>query len=203
MNKQFLRELGNPLLLLWYRLVGINVQDTAFFCSQQEKHALIKKTYRARPDIRIFIETGTAQGNTVEFVKKDFARVYSIELSEQYAQKAIRRFSNDPHVTIITGDSKIELPKLLQSINEPCVFWLDGHYSYADTARGDTVTPIIEELKTLLVTPHKHVIIIDDARLFIGRHNYPWLTTLARFVKKTNNNYTLTVACDMIILTPR
>jgi vacuolar-type H+-ATPase subunit F/Vma7 len=200
MNKQFLRNLINPMILMVYRLNGIKVQDSLIFCDQKNKREFIKKTYNKRKDIRIFIETGTCAGDTVEFVKKDFKKIYSIELSDKYANEAKKRFEKDENVFIITGDSAEEIPKLIKEINEPCVFWLDGHYSYGDTAKSKLETPIIEELKPILEMNQNHLILIDDARLFIGKHNYPFVLSLKRFIKKINSKYSIHIERDIITL---
>ena len=139
-------------------------------------------------------------GDTVDFVINDFKNIYSIELSEEYANKAKLRFKDKNNVKIITGDSAEELPLLMKQINEPCVFWLDGHYSYGNTAKAKKETPILEELRPILKMEQDHIILIDDARLFIGTHNYPWLLNLARFVRKTNPQYKMIVSNDIITL---
>jgi pyrimidine operon attenuation protein/uracil phosphoribosyltransferase len=92
------------------------------------------------------------------------------------------------------------LVKLLKDIKEPCIFWLDGHYSYADTAQAEKETPILEEIRPILEMEESHVILIDDARLFIGRHNYPTIIKLANFVKKINKNYKMSIEKDIILL---
>ncbi len=64
------------------------------------------------------------------------------------------------------------------------LFWLDAHYSGGDTAHAkDCETPIKEELKTILNDNPKHIILIDDARLFVGENDYPKLLTIEGFVK--------------------
>ena len=200
MIKQYLREICNPLLLIFWRLNGIKVYDGKTFCPQDMKRAFIKSTYLKRPEIRTFIETGTYLGDTLEFVKNDFTTIYSIELSEEYAKKATDRFKNDSHIHIIKGDSVVELPKLQKEVQCPCIFWLDGHYSYGDTALAQKETPIIEEVKSILESKENHIILIDDARLFIGTHNYPRLSYFAHFVKKINKNYKVSISHDIILL---
>lgn len=181
-------------------MYGVKVLDNLLFCSQDEKRALIKSTYSKRPDIKIFIETGTYKGDTVEYVKNDFDKIFTIELSEKYANGSIERFKNESKIKIIRGDSGIELPKLLNNISEPCMFWLDGHYSYHDTALSNKETPILEEIKPILLKHENHIILIDDARLFIGRHNYPTIFSFVNFVKKYNKSYKISIIKDIIIL---
>jgi hypothetical protein len=92
---------------------------------------------------------------------------------------------------------------ILSSINEPILFWLDGHYSGGETAKGEANTPILKELEFILRHPIKnHVILIDDARCFIGENDYPTLRELAVFVSGINNELNFTVENDIIRITP-
>ncbi|HEX3384446.1 MAG TPA: hypothetical protein VHS53_04625, partial [Mucilaginibacter sp.] len=77
----------------------------------------------------LFIETGTYLGEMVEAQRANFRRVYSIELSPELFESARKKFLSDTRVTILQGDSSDVLPTLLGQINEPGIFWLDGHYS--------------------------------------------------------------------------
>ena len=54
---------------------------------------------------------------------------------------------------MIQGDSGIELMNLAARIDQPSLFWLDGHYSAEETAKGDKETPVIEELQHILDGP--------------------------------------------------
>lgn len=191
----------NTVHLLLCRINGITVHDNKLFYPQEKKVEFIKSVYRTRPDIKIFIETGTFMGDTPFAVKNDFTKIYSIELSKEYAQKAVLRFKEDKYIKIIQGDSITELAKLIKNINEPCFFWLDGHYSGGDTAKGEKEAPVLEEVLPILKMNQNHIILIDDARLFIGSHSYPYLFSFVHFVKKYNKKYKMSVANDIIILT--
>jgi hypothetical protein len=41
------------------------------------------------------------------------------------------------------------LPLIIKDLNEPAIFWLDGHYSSGITAKGDKICPIFEELDSI------------------------------------------------------
>ena len=88
-------------------------------------------------------------------------------------------------------------------LDEPCLFWLDGHYSAGGTAKGSKETPILEELKSIFTTHKKHVILIDDARCFIGENDYPAIEALKSFIKNIGPNYKITLESDIIILIPQ
>jgi hypothetical protein len=146
----------------------------------------------------VFVETGTFLGETVEKMKDKFNRVISIELSKELADGASNRFINDRNVSIICGDSSLILVDLIAKFKAPCLFWLDGHYSsefyigdkYIKTAMGESVTPIIKELNILL-SHHikKHVILIDDARLFRGKGGYPSIRDVKNLIKNSGYYY--------------
>jgi hypothetical protein len=167
----------------------------------------ILNSYKEKYALKIFIETGTFFGDTVEYFKNSFKKVYSIELAEELAKKAKQRFENDRQVEIIQGDSGSILKGILKDINEPILFWLDGHYSseffvgdeFIKTARTDKDTPVVEELDTILSSPINHVILIDDARLFDGLGDYPSISSIKRKVRKTKGSaYSCKVENDII-----
>src|SRR5689334_15556392 len=135
----------------------------------------IVQEYARRFGLRIFVETGTYLGDMVNAVKKDFDQIYSIELSTELCRNAKQRFNNQTHISILQGDSGKVLKGVLDQIRKPCLFWLDGHYSEGITAKGDLETPVIDELTCIANHPmaHRHTILIDDARCFTGKGDYP------------------------------
>jgi len=168
----------------------------------------IAKKYNA---LNVFLETGTYMGDTVEYLKNNFSKLISIELNEDLAVKAKKRFAAENKIQIVQGDSAKELSAILAPISMPVVFWLDGHYSsefwaggvYIVTAKGDKETPILEELGHIARHPVKnHIILIDDARLFKGEHDYPHMNELNGFVKSNFPNHKLHVAKDIIRILP-
>lgn len=123
----------------------------------------------------VFIETGTYNGDTVNEVKDHYTSVFSIELQENYARNARKRFMNDRNVSIITGDSSEQLIPICQSIKSPAFFWLDGHWSGGDTAKGAKDCPLLEELQHIVhYCAPKCIIAIDDVRLFGKKLNEDW-----------------------------
>jgi len=160
---------------------------------------------------RYFIETGTFLGDTVEYFKNKFDVIYSIELSEELANKAKVRFANDINVTIVHGDSSIKLKDMIVDLKEPILFWLDGHYSseffikdeYIKTAKGDTNTPIQLELDVILNSSVLPIILIDDARLFTGKNDYPTLNAIKQQVNISGKNLDVFVNKDIIHIIPQ
>ena len=111
--------------------------------------------------------------------KKRFRKIYSIEVFEPLASAARAKFSSDKNVEIISADSSDALPTLLPTIEEPVIFWLDGHYNGPGTGKGRSATPIVEEILSIKAARHGYdVIVIDDARSFGGGPDYPSLNSL-------------------------
>ena len=114
-----------------------------------DKHVLGK--FRKYGDV--FIETGTLSGQGVKnALAVGFKRVYSIELSEYNYKVSKQNVGNDPRATLIFGDSSVELPKLIQTIAEPCVIWLDAHFSGGTTAGEGKPAPLLLELEAVRYT---------------------------------------------------
>jgi hypothetical protein len=162
------------------------------------KEELIRD-YAKKFNTNILIETGTYLGDMVHAMKKSFSRIISFELDQTLAAQAQNRFASDNHIQIIEGDSGKLLGDHLATINESCLFWLDGHYSGGITAKGTLVTPIKNELTSILSHPvDGHVILIDDARCFTGEDDYPTLDELRNFVAERKPNHKFSVEHDCI-----
>lgn len=167
------------------------------------KHQTIK-SYGERFDLDTLIETGTYLGTTVWAVRNYFSRIVSIELGQELYEKAKKMFEDYEHISIIKGDSGEVLPIVLELIiDKPCLFWLDGHYSAGITACGDLQTPIIQEIEAIFAHPIKqHVILIDDARLFVGKDDYPQLDEFVQYIKSIRTDINVEVIDDIIRITP-
>jgi hypothetical protein len=161
------------------------------------------REYARRYGLRVLVETGTYYGDMVQAMKSEFDRIYSIELSQDLYEKALTRFKGAEKIELIQGDSGVQLGRIMDKINQPALFWLDGHYSEGVTARGEKDTPIYEELRHILgATFMGHVIIVDDARCFGVDPAYPSLAQLEDFVKSMKSNMDMTVQGDSIRITP-
>jgi hypothetical protein len=162
------------------------------------KQKTVKK-YANKYRSRVFVESGTYLGDMVWAVKDDFFKIYSVELSPELCEKAKKRFAKYRHIWILEGDSSSVLPRILNEIEEPCLFWLDSHYSEGITAKGEKETPILEELGHIFHHPvHDHVILIDDARCFTGQNDYPTLEGLKGLTLGRYPDYVFEVKDDII-----
>ena len=150
---------------------------------------------------KTLVETGTFRGDMVEACKNSFGRVISIELSEELHADAQRRFVDASNVELLLGDSSVVLPRVLDKLTEPALFWLDAHYSFAGDAKGDTITPALSEVETILSHELTHQILIDDARSFQTRDDYPSVEEVAELASRIRPGTTVEVQDDIIIIT--
>lgn len=164
-------------------------------------------SYVQRYDYRYFVETGTFLGHTTEAVARIGSRsrlekAYTIELSRELYDNAVRRFAGNPVIECLHGDSTDLLPPLIAGLDAPAIFWLDGHYSGGMTALGSEVTPILREIEAVLASPIKdHVILIDDVRLF-GRDGYPPLSEVLDIVRAALPASRIEIYNDIARITP-
>jgi hypothetical protein len=169
--------------------------------SNLSKQNLLRE-FQKKYHVKTLVETGTYLGDTLYSLATDFERLYSVELSEHYHKLAKRRFKNFPHVSLLQGDSGVVLKDLVPKLDAPAIFWLDGHYSGGLTAKGEQECPVFEELKSIFSSPFQHFIFIDDARLFIGKNDYPTISELRAFVRIGKPDYNFIVENDCIRLLP-
>ena len=161
------------------------------------------KAFAQKYDLRVLVETGTYMGEMIAAMKGSFRQIYTIELDHKLARDAQTAFQSDKHIEVIQGDSGVEIATVLKRLNQPALFWLDGHYSGGVTARGSQDTPIYEELRQILNAPEKrHVILIDDARLFKSDPGYPDLEDLLEFIRTQRADLQITIEDDSIRLEP-
>ncbi len=154
--------------------------------------------------LRVLVETGTYYGDMVEAMKGSFDHIYSVEISQELFTKAKKRFKNARNIELIHGDSGEEIRNIMKRIDQPALFWLDGHYSEGVTGKAAHDTPIYEELDHILSAKVTgHVIIIDDARCFGADPSYPTLEKLRQFVKSKKENVEICVSDDIIRITPK
>ncbi|MDZ4861537.1 MAG: hypothetical protein SGI88_21400 [Candidatus Hydrogenedentes bacterium] len=155
--------------------------------------------YARRFELKVFVETGTYKGDTIQATRHLFDEVHSIELSERLASDATLRFTHDPRITIHQGDSGEKLSQVLSNLTRPTLFWLDAHYSAGVTARGELDSPIMQELDAIINHGvHGHMILIDDAREFTGDNGYPTIDQLYDFVIEKMRGWRILAYNDVI-----
>jgi len=105
--------------------------------------------------IERFVETGTLVGHTAMWAAEHFASVISvdIELQGTFGGKVI----------YVEMDSAEYLEFF--AITEPTIFWLDAHTNES--------CPVLREISAINKSPLRHVILVDDARLFDALTAWP------------------------------
>src|SRR5712691_4218392 len=147
--KQFLIRSG-----LWYQLNLIKRTSDVFRwlrsgCGGVAPHSfkiMVLRSYLNRFSLEQFVETGTYLGDTLDNIAALGIQCTSIELSRELHEAACARFRWRKNVRLVQGDSAQKLPELLAQINNPTLFWLDGHYSAGVTACAGAHTHVSAEL---------------------------------------------------------
>jgi hypothetical protein len=162
------------------------------------KEAIVR-AYARRYGTSILVETGTYFGDMVAAMQHDFEHIYSIELSQALFDRACMRFKGVPNVTLIQGDSSHAIKLVLEQLESPALFWLDGHWSSGVTARGNQDTPVRDEIAAILAAEDRqHVILIDDARCFGTDPAYPTVAELRELVVARWPDIEFSVEVDII-----
>jgi len=154
-----------------------------------------------------FVETGTFKGDTALWAAEVFEKVYTIEIDPELRLKASKRSNPRKNVEFLLGDSKTELPKLVERLEGPAVFWLDGHWCMGGGGK-DAECPLMDELMAIS-TLKSSIIMIDDARCFLGPlpppHNstdWPRMDEIFEFLKTKLPNHKTTLLDDVILSYP-
>lgn len=160
----------------------------------------------------VFIESGTSYGGTANVAKDIFKEVHTIELDQIFFTKACARFAQDFNVNVYQGDSAALLPGILKRVQgRKILCWLDGHYSGGTTAKGESNTPILKELKALEdARCTDAIILIDDICCFRpSMHEitdvavgYPSVAQLKEAVMRINPAYRFIIYGDIAIAFP-
>jgi hypothetical protein len=162
------------------------------------KRNLIRE-FQDRFHANTLVETGTYYGDMVNSQKRRFRNILSIEIDGDLFRRAQRRFRHRPSITIVHGDSGRELANIVPRLTGRAIFWLDGRYSGGVTGKGDTDCPILKEIDAILGERRfDHVLLIDDARCFIGANDYPTIAALEKHVRGKAPEYVMKIENDMI-----
>jgi hypothetical protein len=188
-----IRPLNDRRIVLQWRVTGRSIPPPPTV-----KHAIVKE-YQRRFGPRVLVETGTFAGGMIDAVKDRFDRITSIELDPGWHARAVERFRQDSHVTLLHGDSGVQLRHVLGSLTEPAIFWLDAHYSGPVTARGVIDSPIVQEMEAIRAHPVRgHVVLIDDMRYFTGRDGYPTIDELVAWIRAADPAGVVEVRDDVL-----
>lgn len=173
-------------------------------CPAEIKHSVLQ---RYNLPNSTWVETGTFMGDTTKFLSEIAAIVYSIEPEPALYSAAVSKFSSNQSVKLINDVSENAFKNLLPKLSGSVCFWLDGHYSGANTFAGPNDTPLVEELSDIsryLSSFESTVIAIDDIRLCGKMHvygSYPSLDYLVDWAR--SNHLSWSVEFDIFVATNR
>lgn len=175
----------------------------------EKLNIIVEKLNEIHDEYTFFLETGTLVGETTLNVQPYFEKVYTIELSERYYNyfNDVKIQNNYDNIFNYFGDSSVVISKIIESLEkkDKVIFWLDGHWSSGDTAKGEKDCPLIEECKSidLLYKSNKGIILIDDYRLFGTNIDQDWSSITTENILKCFNNFKIIqyfVYDDVLIL---
>jgi len=186
------KTVAAPAEYQWWRMRGSPQPKMPHMVKQ-----LAIREYAQKFNLHVLVETGTNYAHMIYVNREQFREIYSIELDEHRAESARRKFAGRNNIHVLQGDSGEVLPKLLPGLKEPCLFWLDGH-------DFDISTPVKQELEALYRHPVKgNVILIDDARWFDGRTQYPTMEELRASVERNYPAHVVEMRDDIIRIYPQ
>lgn len=149
-------------------------------------------SYGKEYGFKTLIETGTYDGDMIEATKGVFGKVYSIELMDDFYNRAINRFKDDSNVEILHGNSGELIKKIMVDVKESTLFWLDAHDGQS--------SPVISEIDAILsCEDFDHILLIDDMRNFeIGRKFYPKQQAIRDAILKYRPNWKIDIVKDIM-----
>lgn len=144
-----------------------------------------------------FIETGTFKGEGLQMALDiGFANVRSVEIHEPYWKENLLKYHNNPRVRLYLGSSEEQLWNMIQGINVPCTFWLDGHWSGDDTPTWSGQNCPLEDELNIIKQHHikNHTILIDDIRCcgtphFKNKKGIIYKYELEDWIRQINRDY--------------
>lgn len=158
--------------------------------------------------IEVFIETGTFKGKTTSWAAANFNKVFTIEYSKVLYEIVLKKFSLYPNVTCLFGSSPERLPEILNIIDKPAIFWLDAHWCGGSTYGVVDECPLLEEIALIIQKNESHIIIIDDARLFLkapskfhSEDQWPGINEIVALLLQRSGFYTF-CSEDVIVSIP-
>ena len=140
------------------------------------------------------IETGTFAGAGAVRWATFFDNVYTVELSEDLYTTTKKKYNSLKNISFYNDSSPLFLKKLLPTINERCIIFLDAHGSGGETTydeiHGRYGSPILDELAAIkeYSSIDNHIIIIDDCD-DLGTMNYPSRQQVEDAILEINSEY--------------
>jgi hypothetical protein len=166
----------------------------------------LRDTFR----VKVFVETGTNRAETAVWASANFERVFTIEANESLHDRAVEAFGGYKNVEFRKGDSRTHIESLVTGLSEPAIFWLDAHWCGEDTFGKTEECPVVGELELINTGRLGHIILIDDARLFLApppppheASHWPDIAAVCRLLSGRDESRYVVVHDDVIIGVPQ
>ena len=165
---------------------------------------------RRQLPLRLFFETGTFEAGTTTAVAPHFDRVWTVELSPVLCDHARQKLATFKHVEVIHGSSPEILRARAPALGSSSVlYWLDAHWCGGPTSGAANECPLLDELAAIGTLNDSSVILIDDARYFIGpappphkADHWPGLLQIETALRRISSQHGLWVINDVMIFAP-
>ncbi len=110
---------------------------------------------KSKFSIKNAVETGTCEGETTNWLSKNFDNVFTIEINTNFLMTAKNKCIDSKNINFLCGDSSIIIKDVIELVkNERTIFFLDAHWGdYCPTASE------LIEIKNMVVKP---IIVIHD-----------------------------------------
>ena len=159
--------------------------------------------------LRNAVETGTYEGESAVALRGLFKHVWTIEV-DQARYDAARARHAGADVDFLLGSSDVVLPRLLRDLEEPALFWLDGHWMEDQPVQSAPACPVLPEIAAIDAWAHgsRSAVLVDDVRLFaasLGPPRFPfaWPTLMEVLDRlRANGDRYVTIIDDVIIAVP-
>lgn len=163
-----------------------------------------------REGLADFVETGTYLGGTTRWAADVFSRVFTVDISPKFQDKAKTLCAGRDNISWLVGRSEERLPEILAALAGPAVFWLDAHAGGGYFAPVDDC-PLIEELRLIAARGVvDDIILIDDARGFtapppppFNADAWPPLHAVFEAADPRHERYIVIIADVIVCVPPR
>lgn len=152
-------------------------------------------------NLKSFVESGTYLGDTSINLSKSVDKLYTIEVSKFLYNLAKFRLRKKRNIELIKGDSAEILGNLLKNIGNPCLFYLDGHYSGGISSSAiEYESPLKRELESIGSFYHLSgsIVVVDDARELGVTKGYPSIKEIEIMFK--DKEISKIIMCDLLII---
>jgi hypothetical protein len=160
-------------------------------------------------NIKVFVETGTNRAETSVWASQNFESVYTVEAYEPLYRKAVETYGSRKNIKFLKGDSRTHIRELTKTLKEPAIFWLDAHWCGEQTFGKSDECPLVGELEILNNCAVPHVVLIDDARLFLAppplphdASHWPDISTICTHLALHDSRRFVAVHDDVIMAVP-